>query len=395
MIIGYLDRKQSGLAMLNSMTGARRSNIAKYRKRSETPLFVSTASSSKSDSLTISSEGKAKSAINHRNTSVDKTIDLKSYMDNARKNNEEALSDAGTSINRNAVKFTALTDALRAALNDKYARVSKAAASYHDKEQYLQDKYFNRASSIYESDLSDSERGIGYRNEKSYLASGSVRGVNTGDSLFRGMEFSGDVMDNDRLIFERKTINAQITNILGNAGIDTKNIPESCTFSVDPYSYKITADGVDEDMKAAMEDALNVGNNGKNLFLHIRHIAGQGGSTQITSENKTKYHAAQLIREYTGLDIREMTEKDGTFYTDDGEDIIGIVNKAVDKKVPYDYRKQIKDWVQSLVTEVTDKGWNNMPDMTMSISFGRNGLHDIGLKNSGILDKSSLWYAVM
>ena len=38
------------------------------------------------------------------------------------------------------------------------------------------------------------------------------------------------------------------------------------TFTVDPYSYEITVDGVDEETKMLMQNALNVGDNGKNLY---------------------------------------------------------------------------------------------------------------------------------
>ena len=41
----------------------------------------------------------------------------------------------------------------------------------------------------------------------------------------------------------------------------------------DPYSYEITVDGVDEETKVLMQDALNVGDNGKNRYKHIYYCS--------------------------------------------------------------------------------------------------------------------------
>ena len=78
------------------------------------------------------------------------------------------------------------------------------------------------------------------------------------------------------------------------AGVDSSSITEDCTFTVDPYSYEITVDGVEEETKALMQAALNVGDNGKNLYKHIYYCATQDGceSSQITKESKMKYEAS-------------------------------------------------------------------------------------------------------
>lgn len=67
-------------------------------------------------------------------------------------------------------------------------------------------------------------------------------------------------------------VNSQISNILKQVGVDTSSITKDCTFTVDPYSYEITVDGVDEETKVLMQNALNVGNNGK-ISISISIIA--------------------------------------------------------------------------------------------------------------------------
>lgn len=99
-----------------------------------------------------------------------------------------------------------------------------------------------------------------------------INGVNYQDSLFRGIEVDGDSVDSDKIQFERALVNSQISNILKQAGVDTSSITKDCTFTVDPYSYEITVDGVDEETKVLMQNALNVGNNGK-ISISISIIA--------------------------------------------------------------------------------------------------------------------------
>lgn len=63
------------------------------------------------DSVTISQEAKELSSVKKStgrslNSKVDSTIDLKSYIEDAKKSNQEALDNAGTAIDVNAVTYT-------------------------------------------------------------------------------------------------------------------------------------------------------------------------------------------------------------------------------------------------------------------------------------------------
>lgn len=337
------------------------------------------------DTLTISQEAQELSTVKKSsgrslNTKIDSSIDLSSYIEEAKKSNQEALENAGNNININAVNYTSEIQALRAALNEKYSKLVEEAKTHSDPKSYIEQKYFNSSSEYYETDLSDTERNTGYQNEISMYENGKVIGVNMQDSLFRGLEVNGNVTDNTKIAFQRQLVNNQISNVLTNAGIDKTSISDSCSFSVDPYSYQITVNGVDNDIKVAMEQALNVGDNGKNLYKHIYNCSIQDGcnSTQINKESKLKYEAYQQVYEYSGLKLDELTEKNGTYYTSDGVDVLDIVNKNISEseEVPGAYKGQLKSWIQSLVSEISSKGWNNVSDMNLSILYSENGLED-------------------
>ena len=60
-----------------------------------------------------------------------------------------------------------------------------------------------------------------------------------------------------------------------------------------------------------MQDALNVGDNGKNLYKHIYYCSTQDGceSSQITKESKMKYEAYHQVYSYTGYELDKLEEK--------------------------------------------------------------------------------------
>ena len=354
--------------------------------------------SGRRDTVTISSEAQElsmKKSISGRtrNTSVDSTIDLQKYIDDARESNRAALENAGSEIDVNAVTYTDSSEAFRAALTDKYSKLAAEAKTHSNPEEYIYGKYYDKGSQYYEANLTETERRIAYNYEMQMYKDGKINGVSYQDSLFRGIEIYGDVKDNDRIMFKRQTINRQISNIMSGAGIDTAGIPDTCSFTVDPYSYYISVDGVDDSLKQPMEQALNQGSNGKNLYKHILTCSTQDGcnSSQVSADSKLKFQAFQQVYEYIGLKLNELDERGGTYYTKDGEDIKELVRTAVDKSgtVPCDYKAQVKQWICGMISEISGKGWNNVADMNLSILFQSGRLIDT--KQSIVYAQDSEW----
>lgn len=357
----------------------------------------------KRDTVTISSAGqemsvKKVSARRTYNTRIDSGIDLQSYIDAARKSNEDAIANAGTEISTHAaaVAYTDIGKAFRGALTEKYSKLVSEAKRHSNPEDYIFQKYYNNISEYYETNLSDIERDIAYHQELYMYKHGKIDGVSFRDSLFRGIEVNSDVTCRDEIKFERQMVNAQISNVLSQSGINIDEIPETCKFTVDPYTYEISVDGVGQDLKFTMENALNVGDNGKYLFFHIYHCATQDGcnSTQVSSESHMKYQAYQDVYTFTGLKLNELTEKNGTYYTEDGQDILSLANTAIGKSdnVPKDYKASMKEVIQRLVSGIAKMGWNNVPDMRLSILFGQNGLKDINQSIIFQYDKTQTGY---
>lgn len=378
---------------------------ALFGKQQKTTRSQDAGCSGTRDTLTISASGKEKLVKNTKgrthNTNVDKSIDLKSYIASAKKTNQKIIDNAGTQINAKTSEYMSTGKAFRGALMEKYSKLVAEAKTHSNPENYIHAKYFDKSSDYYETNLTDTERRIAYNYEMQMCRTGKINGVNYQDSLFRGIEVDGDSVDSDKIQFERALVNSQISNILKQAGVDTSSITKDCTFTVDPYSYEITVEGVDEETKIRMQNALNVGDNGKNLYKHIYYCSTQDGceSTQITKESKMKYEAYHQVYSYTGYELDKLEEKNGTYYTESGEDILDLVNHAVEDtgKVPKEYKQQMKNWIHDLVSTMSVKGWNNVSDMTLSILYGKGGLKDMKQLISYQCDadnRKRAWYSV-
>ncbi len=343
----------------------------------------SVTKSSGLDTATFSSEAmqmanSCKSSGSSVNTNLDNMIDIQSYLDEVNIKNQDAISNTGENIIANN-NYTSLDQAYRAALNEKYSKLVATAKQHSDPADYIYQKYYNQSSSYYESDLSDTERQIAYHYEKNVLETGKVNGISMGDSLFRNIQENASTITDSTITFNRDMINAQIDNILQKNDI-TLQSDSSFTYSVDPYSYYITVSGSDSTLSTQIEQALNVDENGKNLYWHIRHCTVQDGvnSTQTSASGYEKYQMYQQVKDLTGIDISTLTERDGSYYTEDNENILDIVNKAVDtsEEIPTTHKSAISEWISQMVTDVATVGWDNIPDMVLQIDYLNGKLQD-------------------
>ena len=63
--------------------------------------------------------------------------------------------------------------------------------------------------------------------------------------------------------------------------------------------------------------------------------------------------------------------------------ILELLNQLPDSavessgKVPKEFKQQMNNWIHDLVSTISTRGWNNVPDMTLSILYGKNGLKNM------------------
>lgn len=112
-----------------------------WGKGNKTNFAQKSKSSAKLDTATFSAAGmkmsKAASSGRKHNNKVDKTIDLQKYISDAKTNNDKELQNAGNSIDVNAVKYHGASDGFRAALTEKYSKLTNEARSHADPKNYI------------------------------------------------------------------------------------------------------------------------------------------------------------------------------------------------------------------------------------------------------------------
>ena len=63
--------------------------------------------------------------------------------------------------------------------------------------------------------------------------------------------------------------------------------------------------------------------------------------------------------------------------------ILELLNQLPDSavessgKVPKEFKQQMRNWIHDLISTISTRGWNNVPDMTLSILYGKSGLKDM------------------
>ena len=343
------------------------------------------------DSITFSnSANKVAKAIRSNgissNRRVDESINLQKYIDEAKQKNEETIKNSGDKITaRNS--YVSEMDVCYEALHDKYSKLLKEAKAHSNPMAYIQDKYCNKNSPYYVSDLTDEERATANINEVTMLKYGRMNDPSMKDSLFRGISiYNSDEVENEKT-FDRRVVNSEMDTLFKENGIELLE-DDKLSFSIDPYSYNVTLSGIeDEGTNERIEELLNSGNNLSELYYHILSslsASDRTKSTQFTRDGLLKHNLYHETFDVTQIDIRDLTERDGSYYTHDGEDITNIFNEKLEEMadkgkpyVPKQYTKVCEESFASMVNEVASKGWRNIPDMILSIDYSDKKLQDV------------------
>ena len=357
----------------------------------------------KQDCLTISTEAmeiqkKAQVYSQSENIKFDQTVDIQSYFEAAIEANQKTLENAGEEITRSRQKcpYVSSGEVCYQILTDKYSKLIEEAKKHDDPELYIERKYYDPTCPWFTSDLTREERSIGYRNEMSMLKRGKVVGANMLDSVFRinNLTLDYDGINASQISYYRQLCDAQLNSIFSKNKIEVGEASQYI-FRVDPYSYYISVDCEDAAIKGKMESVLNQGENGMHLWQQINWFSEQDGahSTQISNKlSIDKTWAYREVYRYTGYQLHELKEENGTYYTEDGTDIKTVIREEVwkDPIFPYEAKEDYAQAVCGCIQEVAEWGWQNVPDMVLSIGYSSAGLHDLGQDIS--FDYGSEWY---
>ena len=275
----------------------------------------------------------------------------------------------------------------------KYAKYLKVLDEYYEKQneenlrfanpkEHIRDKYYNPKSPYYIRGLSPLEREIGMEQELGMLR-GKKPSLNGYDPViqrtFGGCNsFQADQEYNQEM---RGQINDCIDQIFSANGIV---IPDGIELrlTVDPYDYRIHAEGVEKDLAAAIESALNFGENGHSLYSHISYCnqsnMEQQGSGQYVQGGQAKAAVYHMVKQLTDYDLRTLENKNGRFYTPDGSDLWEVLSnrykEMAENGEAVSFR--LEDYYDHY-RRIAKAGWDKGMDANLTIGYQNGALYDV------------------
>ncbi|MBL3649840.1 MULTISPECIES: DUF4885 domain-containing protein [Bacillus] len=267
-------------------------------------------------------------------------------------------------------------------LDEKYSRINAINKTKSDPLGYIKDKYQNSKSPYFRSDLSAAERQAAYDNETEWLFKGKAQNYNLQDAVFRNVTFHGEVEAENEKVYQRSQVNQQLLVLLNRNDI---HIPEGTelTFTITPIDYKVQVSGTkDEALIKQIEQALQAGDNSKELFLHIMKSQSID-STQYSEEAYQKYQAAREMYDVTGYQLRDLEVIDGRYVTPDGRDLLDVYKEELEKDP---VQKQTASYAishyRSELSKMAEAGYDAIPDFILSIDYSNGSLRDVGQSKS-------------
>ncbi|MEZ3494007.1 MAG: DUF4885 domain-containing protein [Lachnospiraceae bacterium] len=294
--------------------------------------------------------------------------ELKVVKDQVKSNNHDPQSDMYKACEKLEDTYYAMGVRNRA----KYTTVDQVYNALHE-------KYYHTA---YYKQFSEQEVIAMHDNELQMTLFGCL----SGGASFYDPHLKGEVRDvteKQAHEYNRKTINMQLCNIFGNAGIDSAMLSKyNMTFSIDPYNYSLKVSGVDDaGLTAMLEKLLNKDHNARELFYHIMH----SNRASISDYAKAKYHTLNSFASVTGQDPRKYRQTEAGLVNDRGENILDIYREALKTSdaVPAQFKGTAYNVFEENIKKLLAEGFYRIPDLNLSIGYKDGMLQD--LSNADIM----------
>ena len=258
--------------------------------------------------------------------------------------------------------------AKQAIVEKYYAKQHAENMRFPNPNQHITDKYVNYRSPYFRSDLTEEERRICLEQERRCLYGGQLSVMSHDIALREDGGVSMVKVEINAINEVRSQVSQSVDDLIRESGI---TLPEGASFqlNVNPYDYYIHVEGLeDEELTRAIEQALNVGENGKRLYQHIEFSNPAGfeffyshlnlpAYSQYTNADVWKRSLYLTVEELTGYDIRTLERHDGTFWTPDGKDLWTVLCGA-DTTGKYDLREAH----DAIFHQLARDGWDSTPD---------------------------------
>ncbi len=203
-----------------------------------------------------------------------------------------------------ADEFSKVTNEYAYTIREHYAKEHAENLTYDNPSLHIWDKYKNAESPDFRSDMSEDERAWAYDQELDMLSGGKhLQMGNPYAFSAAGGPPSLASAAMKALAAARNQIDQSVQTLLAENGIDLAD-DTSFRLTVEQPGYSIKVSGLEDDALAeAIEQALNSGDNGKNLYNHLK-LTGSD-SVEYANGHLAALDAQQELTDSTLAEIKK------------------------------------------------------------------------------------------
>ncbi len=220
------------------------------------------------DEITVSPEARA--AMQKEGIGVDRDTSVEEIS----KEHDVSSTPVFTSF---ADEFSKVTSDYTNTIREYYEKEHEENLTYDNPSTHIWNKYKNPESPDFRSDLSDDERAWAYDQELDMLSGG--KHLQMGNPYAFSSVGGPPTLTTaavKAMVASRNQIDQSIQELFTENGVE---VPKGTSFqlTVEQSTYSIHVTGLeDEDLSKAIEQALNRGDNGKNLYNHLKLTTSDG-----------------------------------------------------------------------------------------------------------------------
>lgn len=139
-------------------------------------------------------------------------------------------------------------------------------------------------------------------------------------------------------------------------------------------------------MAGRIEAALNQGKNGYNLYQHIYSCNLQNYNEtppdQYLQGDREKMVLYHFVDKLTGLDLRKLENRDGKYYTPDGEELWSALEKKYADLVAENKADAFGlGEYKAAYDRIAKNGWDKSTDCNLSLDYKNGYLCDIDMEH--------------
>ena len=208
--------------------------------------------------------------------------------------------------------FRQVTEGYSQQIRDYYAKEHEENLSHSDPYAHVWNKYKNPDSPDFRACLSENERAWAYDHELDLLHGGKHLQMSNPYAFPDGAPtLSAAAAEANQAC--REQLNLALQDILMKNEIE---LPKDAAFSLTvDETYTIHVTGLeDEELTAALEEALNRGENGKNLYGHLKVSVPDGDPLRVDYKDG-RLSPVDQEREWDDASLREMKKQAGPAWT--------------------------------------------------------------------------------